>query len=164
VALAGALVGSQSMARDGRPTSGRDEDDWNRCRHTHMVTNRIVEDGCSIHTAAKRRIWRVASATCSTTQRRARASRAILVRVRACSVARADTGRTQRPATSATAEQLCRRRASAYGAQATLSGCMNRKIRSFRTSLGHRGLFLQPKILNVSLAFSSQPRGVVARL
>jgi hypothetical protein len=30
VALAGALVESPSMARDGRPTSGRDEGDWNR--------------------------------------------------------------------------------------------------------------------------------------
>src|SRR6516162_10137247 len=62
-----------------------------------------------------------ASAPCSTTQRRARASRAILVRAHACSVARAGTGRTQRPSASATAEQPRRRHTSAEGSQTTLS-------------------------------------------
>jgi hypothetical protein len=79
--------------------------------------------------------WRAASAACATTQRCARASRAISVRAHAYSVARADTGRTQRSSASATAEQPRRRPASAYGSQATLSRRTNVKIRSFRISL-----------------------------
>src|SRR5262249_21058155 len=136
-----------------------------RCHHIHMVRKRIVEDVCSIHTAANvsRRI--LLNGVFGGPQVRPAlppsAARVLLAPFwsgpSACSVARADTGRTQRPATSATAERPCRRRASAYGAQATLSGCMNRKIRSFRTSLGHRGLFFDLRCLNVSLAFSSNP-------
>src|SRR5262249_2701949 len=94
-----------------------------------------------------------ASAPCSTTQRRARASRAISVRAHACSVARAGTGRTQRPSASATAEQPRRRHTSAEGSQTTLSRRTNLKIRSFRTSLGHEGLLFGLRCHSFSLAF-----------
>jgi hypothetical protein len=85
---------------------------------------------------ADRRAW-------STAQRRAHVSRAISVRVPACSVTRDGTGRTQRPSASATAERPRRRHALAYGSQAKLSRRTSLKIRSFRISLGQEGLLFR---------------------
>ena len=117
----------------------------------------VETDGAAREDAA---FWRAASAACAITQRCARASRAISVRAHACSVARADTGRTQRPSASATAEQPRRRHTSAEGSQTTPSRRTNLKIRSFRTSLGHEGLLFGLRCHSFSLAFDRMARGV----
>ena len=68
-------------------------------------------------------------------QRRTRASLAISGPGRACSVARAGTGRTERSSASATAERRPRDRAPRSEAQAALSIHTNLTMRSFSSSL-----------------------------